>query len=151
MNRAGSNISVGALNLRQQMTFMTHLGYEGDEVSPDRLDAMVWAMTELSTAGDQAEGVILKRALWQAYPPEEDLPTLKTILLSFHLPFDGAESFDQSACTVWGVFRSRVKDEYGREFLHNNVMMLFAWSGEYTLAEFAEKARATAKEYRHLE
>ena len=134
--------------LEQQMTLMTHLGYEGDEVSPDRLDAMVWAMTELSTAGDQAEGVILKRSLWQAYPPEDDLPALKTILLSFHLPFDGAESFDQSACTVWGVFRSRVKDEYGREFLHNNVMMLFAWSGEYTLAEFAEKARATAKEYR---
>ncbi len=35
--------------LEQQMTLMTHLGYEGDEASPDRLDAMVWAMTELST------------------------------------------------------------------------------------------------------
>ena len=53
---------------------MTHLGYEGDEASPDRLDAMVWAMTELSTAGDQTEGVILKRSLWKPWPKDEDLP-----------------------------------------------------------------------------
>jgi len=81
-----------------------------------------------------------RRALWKPWPKDSELPEFKSIILSFHLPFDGAETFDESACSVWGIFRSRFKGDYGIGQELNNAMMLFAWSGEYTLAEFADKA-----------
>ena len=40
--------------LEEQATQMTTAGYMGQR-SPDRLDAMVWALTELSGVGKQIE------------------------------------------------------------------------------------------------
>jgi len=44
--------------LEDQMRYMTARGYEG-EGSPDRIDAAVWAMTELTKPGHRVVGVIM--------------------------------------------------------------------------------------------
>ena len=52
-NRAASLMWARSRRLETQMTQMTIHGYEGDG-SPDRVDALVWLMTELSPAWSSA-------------------------------------------------------------------------------------------------
>lgn len=47
--------------LEDQMTHMTLSGYVGDGGSPDRLDAAVWALTDLAFAAESNVGMILSR------------------------------------------------------------------------------------------
>ena len=53
--------------LEEQMCAMTMSGYEGDK-SPDRLDAMVWALTELFPAVARKKTTAAKPKVVQSRP-----------------------------------------------------------------------------------
>lgn len=124
--------------LDDQLCLMTHEGYEGDG-SPDRLDALVWALTELSQAGDQATGVIMKRARWRSWPQGVDIPNCEPIVQCWSLPF-GADD-DIASCTTWGVFETKAVASDGREYRHAHAILTAAWSGRTTASAFIEEAR----------
>lgn len=111
---------------------MCAFGTDGlaDGKSPNRLDALVWAATELMLGEG---GDIVSRDWWQPWTAGT-YPPCSHVLASLNAGLSEKTANEPASLTVWGVFT----DQRGEP----KAILFYAWQGRVTVHELAAGLRA---------
>lgn len=110
---------------------MCSFGPDGtsDGKSPNRLDALVWAATELML-GEQ--GGIVEHDMWQAWKADK-LPSCAYVLASLVAGYTEKGINAPSSLTIWGVFHDQKAAP--------KVILFYAWEGHTAVNDLAGALR----------
>lgn len=100
-----------------------------DGKSPNRLDALVWAATELMLG---ETGQIVKRSQWSDWT-DKNYPSCSYILGALSLGFSEKAAHEPASLTIWGAFH----DQGGTP----QVILLYSWEGRLQASELASGLR----------
>lgn len=127
-----ANIGAAALDTVRQ--------YEGTKFGQQEIHGIVL---------DEDEGAIFQRSWFKLWPQGRELPVFSYIVLSIDGAFSEKETADNSAGTVWGVFRLSRKQSNSAMSVwlpsRPCIMLLDCWQGRYRYPALVEKARDALK------
>lgn len=94
---------------------------------------------------DEDEGAIFQRSWFRLWPHNRELPVFSYIVVSIDGAFSEKETADNSAATVWGVFRlsKRVNNSPLSVWMPSKpcVMLLDCWQGRFRYPQLVEEVR----------
>lgn len=94
---------------------------------------------------EEDEGAIFQRKWFKLWPADREFPVFSYIIVSVDGAFSEKETADNSAATVWGVFRLSRKASNGpmSVWLPSRpcIMLLDCWQGRYRYSALVEKVR----------
>lgn len=154
----GKVFHVGAQKkLEDELCNFTPLGYIG-EGSPNRADALVWALTELmiESPDEEANGAF-KRNWFKLWPNGKPLPDFQHIVVAMRTSFDDEHGKGKGAGPVsmgiYGVFNiPQCFDERERKRLQLPAGQKYAallcdfWSEQISYSETLERAREAVRQ-----
>lgn len=93
---------------------------------------------QLQQRPSPVEGGLFKRNYFRLWPADVKLPKIEFVVQSYDTAFTDRTTGDESACTVWGVFK-HLKLKY------NCVILLDAWNEPLTYPELRKKVKSDLK------
>jgi predicted phage terminase large subunit-like protein len=94
--------------------------------------------SQLQQRPSPVEGGLFKRAYFRLWPADVKIPKIEFVIQSYDTAFTDKTSGDETACTVWGVFK-HLKLKY------NCVVLLDAWNEHLTYPELRKKVKLDLK------